>query len=100
MCIYVSIDELRGKRLKRGIENLEIANTGRILSLYSKIKTIMKYKLQALSKIEKLENQLKALEMGIHRSFSAEDVQKTIDSIKEVVESLRSTISIEHDEWN
>ena len=60
----------------------------------------MKYKLQALSKIEKLENQLKTLEMGIHRSFPAEDVQKTIDSIKEIIESLRGTISIEHDEWN
>jgi len=60
----------------------------------------MKYKVQALSKIEKLENQLKTLEMGIHRSFPADEIQKTIDSIKEIVESIRSTISIEHDEWN
>jgi uncharacterized FlaG/YvyC family protein len=60
----------------------------------------MKYKSQALAKIEKLEHQLKALEMGVHRSFPAEEVQKTIDNIKEIVESLRSTISIEYDEWN
>jgi hypothetical protein len=60
----------------------------------------MKYKLQALAKLEKLENQLKTLEMGVHRSFPVEEVQKTIDNIKEIVESLRGTISIEHDEWN
>jgi hypothetical protein len=60
----------------------------------------MKYKVQALSKIEKLENQLKALEMGIHRSFPADEVQKIIDNIKEIVDSIRGTISIENDEWN
>ena len=60
----------------------------------------MKYKAQALAKIEKLENQFKALEMGVHRSFPADEIQKTIDNLKEIVESLRSTISIEHDEWN
>jgi sugar-specific transcriptional regulator TrmB len=60
----------------------------------------MKYKQQALSKIEKLENQLKTLEMSIHRSFPANEVQKIIDNIKEIVDSIRGTISIENDEWN
>ena len=60
----------------------------------------MKYKQQAISKLEKLENQLKVLEMGIHRSFPVDEIQKTIDNIKEIVDSLRGTISIENDEWN
>ena len=60
----------------------------------------MKYKQQAISKLEKLENQLKTLEMGVHRSFPADEVQKTIDNIKQLVESLRDTIFIENDEWN
>lgn len=60
----------------------------------------MKYKQQALSKIEKLENQLKTLEMGVHRSFPAIEVQKTIDNIKQLVENLRDNIVIENDEWN
>jgi hypothetical protein len=60
----------------------------------------MKYKQQALVKVEKLENQLKTLEMGVHRSFPADEVQKTIDNIKQLVESLRDTIFIENDEWN
>jgi hypothetical protein len=59
----------------------------------------MKYKEQALAKIDRLENQLKALEMGIHRSFPADQVQQTIDSIKELVEALRSNITIENDDW-
>jgi hypothetical protein len=60
----------------------------------------MKYKQQALVKVEKLENQLKTLEMGVHRSFPADEIQKTIDNIKQLVESLRDTIFIENDEWN
>ena len=60
----------------------------------------MKYKQQALVKVEKLENQLKTLEMGVHRSFPVDEIQKTIDNIKQLVESLRDTIFIENDEWN
>jgi hypothetical protein len=60
----------------------------------------MKYKEQALTKIEKLENKLKTLEMGIHRSFPVNEVQAVIDEIKDIVEALRSNISIENDQWN
>jgi len=60
----------------------------------------MRSKEQALNKIEKLENQLKTLEMSVHRSFPPNEIQIVIDNIKAMVESLRSNISIEQDEWN
>ncbi len=76
---------------------MDVSKTDRILPLkYFK----MRYKEQALAKIEKLENQLKTLEMSIHRSFPVDTIQVTIDNIKTIVESLRSNISIEQDEWN
>lgn len=60
----------------------------------------MKYKEQALSKVEKLENQLRLLEMSINRSLPLDRIQHTISDIKDVIESLRGILSIEHDEWN
>jgi hypothetical protein len=59
----------------------------------------MKYKEQALNKIEKLENQFRTLEMGVNRGFPVNEIQKTIDTMKAIVEQLRSNISIESDEW-
>lgn len=60
----------------------------------------MKYKSQAISKIEKLENQIRALEIGFHRSFPANEIQVMINNLKEILNSLKDTISIENDEWN
>lgn len=60
----------------------------------------MKYKLQALSKIEKLEHQIRALEITLNRGGSVQDVNVVLDKIKELTGSLRDTISIENDEWN
>ena len=59
----------------------------------------MKYKEQALAKIEKLEHQIRALEVGINRGNSLNEIGATIQNIKNVTESLRETISIEQDEW-
>jgi hypothetical protein len=59
----------------------------------------MKYKEQALAKIEKLEHQIRALEVGINRGNSLDEIGITIQNIKNVTESLRETISIEQDEW-
>jgi hypothetical protein len=59
----------------------------------------MKYKGQALAKIEKLEHQIRALEVGINRGNSLDEIGATIQNIKNVTESLRETISIEQDEW-
>lgn len=60
----------------------------------------MKYKEQALTKVEKLEHQIRALEGGINRGSSLKEIAATITNIKNLVESLRETISIEQDEWN
>jgi hypothetical protein len=59
----------------------------------------MKYKQQALVKIEKLEHQIRALEVGINRGNTLEEINLTIENIKTLTTSLRETISIEHDEW-
>lgn len=60
----------------------------------------MKYKEQALNKIGKVENQIRALEISINRSSSLAEILGTIEKIKELVKSLHDTISIENDEWN
>jgi DNA-binding FrmR family transcriptional regulator len=60
----------------------------------------MKYKEQALNKIGKIENQIRALEVAINRSSSLGEIIGTIEKLKELVKSLNDTISIEHDEWN
>jgi len=59
----------------------------------------MKYKEQALTKIEKIESQLRALEISINRGGTVEAVMNTIGTIKALVENLRSNITIENDEW-
>jgi DNA-binding FrmR family transcriptional regulator len=60
----------------------------------------MKYKEQALTKIDKIESQIKALEMGVHRSHPAENIQVTIDRIKELLSKLKDNINSEQDQWN
>jgi len=60
----------------------------------------MKYKLQALSKVEKLEHQVRALEIALNRGSSVQDVNVILEKIKDLTQGLRDTISIENDEWN
>jgi hypothetical protein len=60
----------------------------------------MKYKLQALSKVEKLEHQVRALEIALNRGSSVQDVSVILEKIKDLTQGLRDTISIENDEWN
>jgi hypothetical protein len=60
----------------------------------------MKYKLQALSKVEKLEHQVRALEIALNRGSSVQDVSIILEKIKDLTQGLRDTISIENDEWN
>jgi DNA-binding FrmR family transcriptional regulator len=60
----------------------------------------MKYKEQALNKIGRIENQIRALEVAINRSSSLAEILGTIEKIKELVKSLHDTISIENDEWS
>jgi DNA-binding FrmR family transcriptional regulator len=60
----------------------------------------MKYKTQALDKLQRIEHQLRALEIAINRGSSLGDINAIIAKIKELKESLYDTISIEHNEWN
>lgn len=60
----------------------------------------MKYKEQALNKVGKIENQIRALEVAINTSSSLSEIHTIMERIKELVKSLSDTISIEHDEWN
>jgi hypothetical protein len=59
----------------------------------------MKYKIQALNKIEKIEHTIKAIEHGVHRGLTLEEIQANIERIKELVEDLKSNVTIENDEW-
>lgn len=59
----------------------------------------MKYKQQALAKIEKLEHQVRALEVNINRAESLAQINQTVENIKNLTQSIRETISIENDEW-
>ena len=60
----------------------------------------MKYKEQALNKVGKIENQIRALEVAINTSSSLGEIITIMERMKELVKSLHDTISIEHDEWN
>lgn len=60
----------------------------------------MKYKQQALVKIQKIEHQVRALEIAINRGSSLGEINDIIAKIKELNDSLIETISIENDEWN
>lgn len=60
----------------------------------------MKYKQQALSKIEKLEHQLRALEIDLNRGNSVQQINARLEMIKTLVQQLQDNISIENDEWN
>ena len=60
----------------------------------------MKYKEQALKKIERIEHKVAALESAISRSESMSVVTNAFREMREAVASLRDTISIENDEMN
>ena len=60
----------------------------------------MKYKTQALSKIEQIRNRINALDSSIGRAVSIQEIRQLIDSLKELVDNLHGTISNENDEMN
>lgn len=59
----------------------------------------MKYKQQALVKLEKMENVIRSLEITFSRGGSVNDIKMLLSLLKENLENLRDTISIEQDEW-
>lgn len=59
----------------------------------------MKYKAQALNKIEQIKNQIRHLEFSLNRGFPPSESQKVVDNIKEIVGKLEDNISNEEDLW-
>lgn len=59
----------------------------------------MKYKAQALNKIERIEHTINAIEHGVHRGLTLEEIQANIERLRELVENLKSNVTIENDEW-
>jgi hypothetical protein len=59
----------------------------------------MKYKEQALSKIEQIRNQMRHLEFSLNRGLPAVEVKKVIDNIKDLIDRLDDNISNEEDSW-
>ena len=60
----------------------------------------MKYKEQALKKIERIEHKVAALESVISRNEERSVIAGAFRDMREAVTSLRDTISIENDEMN
>jgi hypothetical protein len=59
----------------------------------------MKYKEQALFKIEQVSNQISSIESGINRAISIGEIKSDIEGLKELIYNLQEIISIENDEW-
>jgi hypothetical protein len=60
----------------------------------------MRYKDQVLNKIDQLENLNRTLDFQLSRGESFDALLQTLSDMKEKIEDLRSTISLEHDEFS
>ncbi len=60
----------------------------------------MRYKDQALDKINQLTNIARTLDFQVSRLESQDSILQTIQDLKEKIEELQSMISIEHDEFS
>jgi hypothetical protein len=60
----------------------------------------MRYKDQVLNKINQLENLNRTLDFQLSRGESSDSLLQTLSDMKEKIEDLRSTISLEHDEFS
>ena len=60
----------------------------------------MRYKDQVLNKINQLENLNRTLDFQLSRGESFESLMQTLSDMKEKIEDLRSTVSLEHDEFS
>jgi len=58
----------------------------------------MKYKEQALYKIEKISNKVNTVDSSISRAASIQEIRDNISLLKEMVEDLRGMISNENDD--
>ena len=60
----------------------------------------MRYKDQALDKINQLTNIARTLDFQVSRLESQDSILQTIQDLKEKIEEIQSLISIEHDEFS
>ena len=60
----------------------------------------MRYKDQALDKINQLSNITRTLDFQVSRLESQDSILQTIQDLKEKIEEVQSLISIEHDEFS
>ncbi len=60
----------------------------------------MRYKDQALDKLNQLTNITRTLDFQVSRLESQESILQTIQDLKEKIEDIQSIISIEHDEFS
>lgn len=60
----------------------------------------MRYKDQALDKLNQLTNIARTLDFQVSRLESQESILQTIQDLKEKIEDIQSIISIEHDEFS
>jgi hypothetical protein len=60
----------------------------------------MRYKDQVLNKINQLENLNRTLDFQLSRGEGFNELMQTLSDMKEKIEDLRSTISLEHDEFS
>jgi len=59
----------------------------------------MKYKEQALRKVDRLDNKLKSLKTAMVNSPTFGEINNHMEQIKEEIQSLREIISIENDDF-
>ena len=60
----------------------------------------MRYKDQALDRINQLTNIARTLDFQVSRLESQDSILQTIQDLKEKIEEVHSLISIEHDEFS
>jgi hypothetical protein len=60
----------------------------------------MRYKDQALNKVNQLNNIARTLDFQVSRLESQQDILQTIQDLKVKIEELQDVISIEHDEFS
>ena len=60
----------------------------------------MRYKDQVLNKINQLENLNRTLDFQVSRGEGFNELMQTLRDMKEKIEDLRSTVSLEHDEFS
>jgi uncharacterized coiled-coil DUF342 family protein len=60
----------------------------------------MRYKDQVLNKINQLENLNRTLDFQLSRGEKFQELMQTLSDMKEKIEDLRSTVSLEHDEFS